>query len=167
MLKELDLQKFIHRQRLWTTSLIGLLNGRQTMFVNKMSQLVIRESSDSQNTSEDHELSDQGHDEINHINKMMHSGSQVDKRLIELFKVRQADQKSIRMSQNNIWKDQEMKRQDSDEAQVSSSLDRRENQYRMRDMNEQSDIHSEIELQEESFSKRRLLLNDNENLRQH
>ena len=63
------------------------------MFVNKMSQMVIRESSDSQNTSSDDELSDQVHDEINHINKMMHSASHVDKRLIELFKVSRADQK--------------------------------------------------------------------------
>ena len=37
MMKELDLQKFIHRQRLLTTSLIGLLDGKQTVFVNKMS----------------------------------------------------------------------------------------------------------------------------------
>ena len=72
-----------------------------------MSQLVIRESSDSQNTSEDQELSDQVHDEINQVNKMMHSGNQVDKRLIELFKVRQADQKGIRMSKNDLWGDQE------------------------------------------------------------
>ncbi len=47
MMKELDLQKFIHRQRLLVTSLIGLLDGRQTMFVNKMSQMMLRESSDS------------------------------------------------------------------------------------------------------------------------
>ena len=62
------------------------------MFVNKMSQMMVRESSDSQYTSEDAELSDQVHDEINQLNKMMHSASHVDKRFIQLFKVRRADQ---------------------------------------------------------------------------
>ena len=65
MVKELDLQKFMHRQRLWTTSMLGLLDGRQSLFVNKMSQLIIRESSDSQNTSDDNELGAQGHDNVN------------------------------------------------------------------------------------------------------
>ncbi len=65
MVKELDLQKFMHRQRLWTTSMLGLLNSRQSLFVNKMSQLIIRESSDSQNTSDDNELGNQVNDNVN------------------------------------------------------------------------------------------------------
>ena len=55
--KELDLIKFIHRQRVFTTAAIGLLTGPQSLFVNKMSQLVIRESSASE-TSSDDELDD-------------------------------------------------------------------------------------------------------------
>ena len=42
--KELDLRKFILRQRMQATALLGLLNGRQSLFVDKMSQMVIRES---------------------------------------------------------------------------------------------------------------------------
>ena len=58
MNKELDLRKFIHRQRLSTTALLGLLDGRQSLFVDKMSQLVIRDSSNLDETSSDEELSD-------------------------------------------------------------------------------------------------------------
>ena len=42
----MDLQKFIYRQRVAMTALIGLLNRRQTIFVDKFSQLMLRESSD-------------------------------------------------------------------------------------------------------------------------
>ena len=56
--KELDLRKFIYRQRLQTTAILGLLNGRQSFFVDKMSQMVIRESSNLDETSTDGELSD-------------------------------------------------------------------------------------------------------------
>ena len=35
--KELDLKKFLVRQRIQSTSLLGLLSGRQTYFVDKMS----------------------------------------------------------------------------------------------------------------------------------
>ena len=55
-----------------------------------MSQLVIRESSESDQTSESQELSDQMHEQIS---KMVHSESHVDKRLIKFFRVRQASQK--------------------------------------------------------------------------
>ena len=55
--KELDLRKFIHRYRMFTTAIIGLLTGPQSLFVYKMSQLIIRESSDSE-TSGDDELND-------------------------------------------------------------------------------------------------------------
>ena len=42
----MDLQKFLHRQRVLVTSLLGMLKSRQTIFVDKFSQLLIRESSD-------------------------------------------------------------------------------------------------------------------------
>ena len=42
--KELDLRKFILRQRMQVTALLGLLNSHQSLFVDKMSQMVIRES---------------------------------------------------------------------------------------------------------------------------
>ena len=41
LMKELDLQKFIFRQRLQTTAILALLKGRQCFIVDKMSELVI------------------------------------------------------------------------------------------------------------------------------
>ena len=44
--KEMDMQKFLHRQRVLVTSLLSILKGPQIAFVDKFSQLLIRESSD-------------------------------------------------------------------------------------------------------------------------
>ena len=49
--KELDLQKFLHRQRVLVVSLLGLLKGRQSSFVDYYSQLVIGESDAMDKTS--------------------------------------------------------------------------------------------------------------------
>lgn len=56
--KELDLKKFLFRQRLFTHAVMALLSGKQSYMVEKMSQLVIRESSDFSHTSNDEELND-------------------------------------------------------------------------------------------------------------
>ena len=57
--KEMDLRKFLTRQRVTATAILGLLSGRQSIFVNKMAQMIIREDdSQSDNTSLDEELSD-------------------------------------------------------------------------------------------------------------
>ena len=57
MKKELDLQKFMFRQRLQTTALLALLKGRQCFIVDKMSELVLPESSSNHNkSSSDDEL---------------------------------------------------------------------------------------------------------------
>ena len=53
--KELDLQKFIHRQRVLMATNIALLNGGQKSFVDLFSQMVIRESSDLCDGSNDSE----------------------------------------------------------------------------------------------------------------
>ena len=60
------------------TSLLGLLNGRQNAFVDKYSQLVLRESSDEQITSSDDELSDWGDRPLNFITTMENSKEPVD-----------------------------------------------------------------------------------------
>ena len=57
MKKELDLVKFIQRQRITMASLMALLSGKQKLFVDKMSQMLIRESSNFELTSHDDELS--------------------------------------------------------------------------------------------------------------
>ena len=66
------------------TSLLGLLKGRQTSFVDKYAQLLIRESSDMGATSSDDELSDWGKKPTDFIGKMASHGARgnrVDKNL--------------------------------------------------------------------------------------
>ena len=90
--KEMDLRKFIFRQRLTTNAMLGLLSGRQSFFVDKMSQLIIRESdSQTEYTSSDNELSDWNEDNMRYVEKMAHSTSHVDKRLMNLYIVCKAD----------------------------------------------------------------------------
>lgn len=90
MTKELDLRTFIHRQRLQSTALLGLLNGRQSLFVDKMSQLVIRESSNLDETSSNNDLSDWQRDDMIYVKRMMKSSNKTDQRLLKLYKVRKA-----------------------------------------------------------------------------
>ena len=55
--KELDLVKFIHRQRLQTFTTLATLNASQRFVVDKMATMLIRESSDlDDSTSNDDEL---------------------------------------------------------------------------------------------------------------
>ena len=93
--KELDLRKFIHRQRVFTTAILGLLSGTQSRFVDKMSQLVIRESSNLEETSSDQELSEPLNQDENYTAKMIKSQDKVDKRLVNLYKLRKAEQHGI------------------------------------------------------------------------
>ena len=88
--KEMDLRKFIHRQRVFTTAIIGLLSGPQSLFVNKMSQMVVRESSDT-GTSADDELDDMQKEDVLYVRKMILSQGKVDNRLLNLYKLRKAD----------------------------------------------------------------------------
>ena len=99
--KELDLRKFIYRQRVQTTAILGLLSGRQTFFVDKMSQMVIRESSNLDETSSDSELSDWQKDNMDYANRMVRSSSKVDNRLINLYRLRQAEHRGVRVGLKN------------------------------------------------------------------
>ena len=94
--KELDLIKFIHRQRVFTAAVIGQLTGPQSLFVNKMSQLVIRESSVSE-TSGDSEINDKRKSDLEYIKKIIHSREKVDKRLLKLYYVRRADRSGVKI----------------------------------------------------------------------
>ena len=95
--KELDLRKFILRQRLQTIAILGLLNGRQSLFADKMSQMVIRDSSNLDESSSDDELSDWQRDDMIYVKRMMQSHNKVDARLLKLFKVRQAKKLNIHL----------------------------------------------------------------------
>ena len=56
--KEMDLKKFLVRQRLQTTAVLALLTGRQSFIVDKMCQMNLRQSSNFEDTTESGELSD-------------------------------------------------------------------------------------------------------------
>ena len=88
----MDLKKFITRQRLQTTAVLALLSGKQSFFIDKMSQMLIRESSNFEETSEDEELSDWGMDDQKYAEKLAKSEEKVDQRLIDLYMIRRAHQ---------------------------------------------------------------------------
>ena len=79
--------RFLHRQRILVTSLLGLLKGRQSSFVDYHSQLVVRESTDMDNTSSDAELDDWSQRNMDFVDKMNISSDIVDKRLLQIFKI--------------------------------------------------------------------------------
>ena len=90
----MDLQKFIQRQRVTLTAIIGILSQRQSVFVDKMSELVLRQSSESSaSSSEDDELSDFRQENMEFARKMLTSKNQIDKRLINLYKIHKVHQK--------------------------------------------------------------------------
>ena len=94
--KELDLQKFIVRQRAAMTSNIAVLTGHQKSFVDKFSQLTIRESSDLMDMTSETDLSDWKRENMNFVSKIERSKEICDKRFIHLYKLRRAEtRKSI------------------------------------------------------------------------
>ena len=73
------------------TSLIGLLNRRQTIFVDKFSQLILRDSSEmDQTTSSDNELSDHRREDMKFARRMMLSKDPNDKRFLSLYKLKKS-----------------------------------------------------------------------------
>ena len=54
--KELDLEKVLHRLRVFVYATLGTLSKDQSIFVDKMSRMVIRESSEDHAESSDKEL---------------------------------------------------------------------------------------------------------------
>ena len=97
----MDLKKFITRQRLQTTAVLTLLSGKQSFFIDKMSQMLIRESSCFEETSDDDELSDWGMDDHKYIAKLASSEEKVDQRLIDLYMIRRAHQKGLHFGFEN------------------------------------------------------------------
>ena len=87
----MDLQKFIHRQRVTMAANISVLTGPQKAFVDKFSRLVIRESSDLVNTSDDDELSDWNREDMTFTKRMTSSKKSSDTRMVNLYKIRRAE----------------------------------------------------------------------------
>ena len=85
--KELDLEKFLFRQRLIITALLGLLKGHQTAFIDRLSRVrFLKYISKLDKTSSESDAADEN---VNYfIRKMHQSGSEVDKRLLAMFNQR-------------------------------------------------------------------------------
>ena len=76
------------------TSLMALLSCQQMHFVDKMSNVFIRESSDVENTSTDNELAVMNNNGLNMrlAKRMIKSKDKVDSRLVDIIRLRKADQ---------------------------------------------------------------------------
>ena len=76
------------------TSLMALLSCQQMHFVDKMSNMFIRESSDVENTSTDNELAVMNNNSLNMrlAKRMIKSKDKVDNRLVDIMRLRKADQ---------------------------------------------------------------------------
>ena len=68
-----------------------MLNGRQSFFVDKISQLYIRESTNAEDTSSDSELSDDLKERLSYAEKLTSSKNIVDQRLLNLHLVMQTN----------------------------------------------------------------------------
>ena len=89
--KEMDLRKFIFRMRLSMNAILALLTGPQTFLIDRMSRMVVRESSNSEETSDYEALDDVQRDQLGHrIEQMAKSNKIVDKRLMDLYIVNHA-----------------------------------------------------------------------------
>ena len=71
-----------------------------------MSQMIIRESSDGMNSQErgqssDNNLSDWQQDNMDYATKMIKSSRKVDRRLIDLYMLKRADQAGLHLGFNN------------------------------------------------------------------
>ena len=97
--KELDLKKFLHRSRVTFASLLGLLTSKQSAFVDRMSRVAIRESTDFDVTTDDDELeSKQFEKDMNlFVRRMVKSTDQIDQRFINLYRVRKAHENKVRI----------------------------------------------------------------------
>ena len=83
----MDLKKFLTRQRIETNAILSLLTGRQSYFIDRISQMVVCESSNFEWTSSDQQLSDtikmnEMDENVTHITR---SSDKVDKRLVNLY----------------------------------------------------------------------------------
>ena len=86
------MQKYIHRVRLQVTTTLGILSNYQSLFADKMSHIVVHESSDFDETSSDDELQqDIRYNDLYLAGRqMLASGTEIDERFISMYLVRKA-----------------------------------------------------------------------------
>lgn len=108
--KELDIVKFIRRQRLNAFAVMSLLNGRQKFFVDHMSQLTMRESSNFEETSCDNELDNSYESRKNLVSAHMYtkgmlaSSDQVDNRILDIYRIRKVKEIQKSLEKSSQWK---------------------------------------------------------------
>ena len=73
---------------MFITALLGVLKPHQNQFADKFSQLIVKEGSEIAITSSDAELSDWGKETVVQADKMFSSHDKVDKRLLNILKLR-------------------------------------------------------------------------------
>ena len=73
---------------MFITALLGVLKPHIKEFADQFSQLVLKEESEMVATSSDAELSDWGKETIVQADKMLTSQDKVDKRLLNILKLR-------------------------------------------------------------------------------
>ena len=90
MHKELDLVKFLKRQRLTTFTSLAALDGRQQYMVDKMANMLIRESSDlDEKTESDEELDQEKMQDVErHSRRIFNSNTAMDRRLIRAYQAK-------------------------------------------------------------------------------
>jgi len=100
--KELDLIKFIRRQRLQTYATLATLNARQSFIVDQMAQLLIRESSDlGESTDSDMELLQENMKDVAHYSKtVFESKDSADRRLVQLYRLKRSGEDRKRTKAN-------------------------------------------------------------------
>ena len=67
--------------------------------------MIIRESSNLEETSSDQDLSDWGRDDMKFAERMTKSTNKVDNRLINLYRIRKAHEKGLQYAFNNPFCD--------------------------------------------------------------
>ena len=104
--KELNLVKFLKRQRLNTFATLATLNGGQRFICDKMSQLLIRESSDlDDSTSDDNALMQERMKDVQQYGtRVFSSRDTVDKRLVKIYRAKRKaeDRKRISVDDRKI-----------------------------------------------------------------
>ena len=88
--KELDLIKFLHRQRLHTYTTMAILDGRQQFIADKMAKMIIRESGDSVSGTEDGSILDHKNWSAleNHTSAFYRSRNNVERRLVNAYELK-------------------------------------------------------------------------------
>ena len=99
----MDLKKFLLNKKIEKNAILSLLTGRQAYFLDIMSQMVVRESSNFEWTSSDEQLDGQGKSNVmdKQVRHIANSDSKVDQRLINLFIYQKTHQEGLKFGFKN------------------------------------------------------------------